>query len=1382
MDNKLVSFMDSLSPEQRTLFTQLSMAAGVAQTPDGVTDMMEEEVSPNAPFYNLKPSVASKAEVLVLSALLTASKSRSDLDAWLLEAETDLPRMQKLGDEWAPMPHSIVWNSQGNILLSLEASLRQYIMADGGSGVIETVTKVTTAWHASGSTTPAAIDGYLKALRRPCKPKDRRLQGPKRDGGRTSSARHVSAIPAIVTYLRQHRQLLRSALHLHRVEADGQRSMTKAELVDAMEEEREEYAATVLALEVEHAHIVAEHGVALAAKQARVDTARKAASKAQAGQRTAKEITKGTAKRVREEERAKLPALSDARVAQVDALRRKAHAEKREYLERADKAEHLAATRLVLNSKLKQKHAALRVAHDHLVLEMEDMEEGELHESYLEAWARQQAMPTWAKTRGKGSGRGQAGFDFDFRVTIYSMVANGTPLSAIGPNITAVVRRTASWLKPEPPSPRVLTESRFELRFIEEALSARRVASAYAIRMMGFDETTKNGNPSITSNVIVEPTKGAPLEPVIMRGAYCSAGGTSELVAKAIESKCFERLRGFLRRWKAKFLVLYPEDKWTGPEPEQLSMARLAGGGALQSDTCNTAEKAKTILAEMIAEQAKAKLGADAWAAMSEQEQQEATRVNKLDCYQHLRNIFLKEMSSAQSKHVAEELKPHLDAFSSWERMTTDYTQLLRAAYKEFHHGNKYYKGKGREFWVWLKEQHPTAFACHFERAEGGRQDLDYDAAVPLYIMRPYIVEYLHGVVFGADHSNILEDFLYATFRSEEFISMTRANATIDLLISRPLRWLAGNSYKLDKWSPVSMTRVLDIVEQLFVKASTDGAVIIDPTLNVFKEIADEQPLFAKYLKDLFEEYKVLAADGKTEHLAYKLARAELLSPQDPTNASPNVRAKTIECAATRPPAAAWSAAVRLPACTPCRRRCDRHLLAIPRRYLEVQCVAGLRKLHDPKLALANKLESQGGTQSFAKSAQAHADTVGLDATNDRLAESVFGVYDYVLRRCPGISMEAASAVAQAMRAKSFVEGGYFYLLPPREQHALVEVARTTVRELRALDRADHAEHDTYVTQKRKSNSQLELDALVKRYALALSFFDRWRKRGVADVAAMTTALNALANDQLKLNYLREQIEMRVIGLGFVDFTPKWSSSKDAEIGTVSDLTTLLRDILMEEEERRVCDELPQVAVVPIMKRKTFKELGTPTAQAEALSPIIKELSPEELLAQAQEQRAALEAAGEIDRVGDLQPDKPPPLDDSIIGTQLEICWRYWRSPTEEEIAKGEKRKKIGVPIWCEGKVVLVANGTTTTERPESAKCKKLAKAGAVRIHWPADKERDEPDAFSWYIFQNELWAPPKDTHMAWRFSEAELRKRADAADAATEAAEAACAARKRRK
>ena len=56
------------------------------------------------------------------------------------------------------------------------------------------------------------------------------------------------------------------------------------------------------------------------------------------------------------------------------------------------------------------------------------------------------------------------------------------------------------------------------------------------------------------------------------------------------------------------------------------------------------------------------------------------------------------------------------------------------------------------------------------------------------------------------------------------------------------------------------------------------------------------------------------------------------------------------------------------------------------------------------------------------------------------------------LTAATNISMEAASAMAQAMRAKSFSEGGYFHELPIHEQMALVEVARTSVRELRKVD------------------------------------------------------------------------------------------------------------------------------------------------------------------------------------------------------------------------------------------------------------------------------------------------------------------------------------------
>ena len=58
-----------------------------------------------------------------------------------------------------------------------------------------------------------------------------------------------------------------------------------------------------------------------------------------------------------------------------------------------------------------------------------------------------------------------------------------------------------------------------------------------------------------------------------MGSAYATGGGTADLLVKAIEEKCFARLRGFLRGAKAKFQEMFPCDKWPGPD-EALAFAR----------------------------------------------------------------------------------------------------------------------------------------------------------------------------------------------------------------------------------------------------------------------------------------------------------------------------------------------------------------------------------------------------------------------------------------------------------------------------------------------------------------------------------------------------------------------------------------------------------------------------------------------------------------------------------------------------------------------------------------------------------------------------------------------------------------------------------------
>ena len=254
------------------------------------------------------------------------------------------------------------------------------------------------------------------------------------------------------------------------------------------------------------------------------------------------------------------------------------------------------------------------------------------------------------------------------------------PASSVGAIIVAIVSRTASWLKPVGPTPATVRECRFELRIVEEALAGRRVAAAYRVRQLGFDETTKFQDPSMVTSVLIEPTEGAKSEVVILRAAYATGGGTSELLAQAVEEKCFGRLRRFLEGWQATCKELYPDHEWTGPKAEDCSLHRLGGGGSVISDTCSGAQKTSRLLVAEVARQVELKH--PDWATLSEAEQEAAVKAHTQHCFNHIRNIFLKPMSAAQSAHVRERLQEQLERFSSWERMETDFEKLLRAVYK----------------------------------------------------------------------------------------------------------------------------------------------------------------------------------------------------------------------------------------------------------------------------------------------------------------------------------------------------------------------------------------------------------------------------------------------------------------------------------------------------------------------------------------------------------------------------------------------------------------------------------------------------------------------------------------------------------------------------
>ena len=112
--------------------------------------------------------------------------------------------------------------------------------------------------------------------------------------------------------------------------------------------------------------------------------------------------------------------------------------------------------------------AALRAQVDDLV--EENRGTGAEREAERESHKRVREMPTWDARRGAGAGRGRAMLHWTHRVTVYVLLALGTPPPAA--RRSSLVKRAAPWLAPVEPTVSSIREMRFEL-----CASSKNVAS-----------------------------------------------------------------------------------------------------------------------------------------------------------------------------------------------------------------------------------------------------------------------------------------------------------------------------------------------------------------------------------------------------------------------------------------------------------------------------------------------------------------------------------------------------------------------------------------------------------------------------------------------------------------------------------------------------------------------------------------------------------------------------------------------------------------------------------------------------------------------------------------------------------------------------------------
>ena len=596
---------------------------------------------------------------------------------------------------------------------------------------------------------------------------------------------------------------------------------------------------------------------------------------------------------------------------------------------------------------------------------------------------------------------------------------------------------------------------------------------------------------------------------------------------------------------------------------------------------------------------------------------------------------------------------------------------------------------------------------------------------MPLFINRKLILEFLHSLnIPGA--SNKLEDCLRILFRSNEMTAVLRVCTLFQLIFSDPMRWLAGKHEELKDFSIVSCSRMLELAEEMFQAIAADGHALLDPTLDPFKEIADEQPLFRAWR--VAREARVTKAPDGTAYTVLKAALAEARSPAGKGNAQ------------------ATEMVVAL---------------------AEKMANAALAAMHDSKRAIADKLTSQApnpnpnlnpnpnpnlnpnpnqdGANAPAKMAAVHAATIGAHVINDH-CESHFGGWDYLGRIFRGASTEALSGMTQQMHTHDFE-------LPPNVAHDRRKAKadapdfiggffHTGLNE-KGAQAGERLRESLVLMARREERVITLLKATVDAYAYNKELFQRWEAQGARNQPAVVAALEARPAEAQKLEWLRLQIEMRVLGLGWSQFATRWSSKADSRIGSVAHLQKLLVEELLpfEMAERRL-KKLPTEAAPPQSLQKEARSLGA--LDADAVEVEKKTLfSTEELRRKSDEAMQRRVADGTADNVEALQPpkDQAPAFDQDLVGKWIEVRWRYTDKDTGEYIY-----------IWSPGKVVRVADGLTDKK---SAMGKKLLPAGAVLWAWEADAEFDEEPGEKWLTlrkdkFNEQVW-------YGWRLDPREL-------------------------
>ena len=218
-------------------------------------------------------------------------------------------------------------------------------------------------------------------------------------------------------------------------------------------------------------------------------------------------------------------------------------------------------------------------------------------------------------------------------------------------------------------------------------------------------------------------------------------------------------------------------------------------------------------------------------------------------------------------------------------------------------------------------------------------------------------------------------------------------------------------------------------------------------------------------------------------------------------------------------------------------------------------------------------------------------------------------------------------------------------------------------------------------------------------FSESLRYFDVERFQKSGSVAGEVSKLTSKTKQQ---EWLKEQINVRVKGYGWREYKTAFSSTVDAEVGTVDNLTKALIKII-EEEKGRVPPVEP-----PVMETKCRKmpTLGTMSQQSkdfrEQPAFTSEQLRTEHaMVAASKATKAAVRERERHDEFAHEQPTEAPEANESLVGRRVEVNTQIEEVVCDNEEVAEEDQVELAVyrKQWLPAVVTKMSGEGTDTKQ-----------------------------------------------------------------------------------